>query len=96
MLQPPTLPIGARAINALGRVAGAVGLQKDLSEAALLDQARRSTGLDDFGSSTFLDGFRSLLDSLNTEAHLTTIGRLIARGDILMPVSYTHLRAHET
>lgn len=84
MLQPPTLPIGARAINALGRVAGAVGLQKDLSEAALLDQARRSTGLDDFGSSTFLDGFRSLLDSLNTEAHLTTIGRLIARGDIVM------------
>ncbi len=84
MLQPPTLPIGARAVNALGRVAGAVGLQKDLTESSLLEQACRSTGLDDFGSPTFLCGFRKLLSSLTSEAHLTTIGRLIARGDLVM------------
>jgi hypothetical protein len=57
--------------------------QVSLEEASLLEEARRNTGLDDFGDSNFRDGMRRLLDSLEREARLTAIGRLIAHGEVL-------------
>ncbi len=57
--------------------------QVSLEEASLLEEARRNTGLDDFGDSNFRDGMRRLLDSLEQEARLTAIGRLIAHGEVL-------------
>jgi hypothetical protein len=54
-----------------------------LEEASLLDEARQNTGLDDFGDPVFRDALRRLLDSLEREARLTAIGRLIAHGEIL-------------
>ncbi|MBW2390300.1 MAG: sulfotransferase [Deltaproteobacteria bacterium] len=54
-----------------------------LEAASLLDEARKNTRLDDFGDPSFRDGMRRLLDSLEHEARLTAIGRLIAHGEVL-------------
>ena len=50
---------------------------------ALLAEARATTGLDDFGDDRFQEPFRILVDSLNEERSLHTIGALLIRGDLL-------------
>jgi hypothetical protein len=49
-----------------------------LDEKSLMEEAMKNTGLSDFGEESFLEGFRRLLDSLEKEARLSPIGRLIA------------------
>ncbi|MBT4519287.1 MAG: sulfotransferase [Halieaceae bacterium] len=56
----------------------------ELSEKALLEAAIAQTGLSDFGDeSDWREGFCLLLTSLNEEARLTPIGRLIAFHEML-------------
>lgn len=55
-----------------------------LDEASLLDHARRTTGLDDFGDDLWREPFSVLLQALEDEAGLTLMGRLMARNDILL------------
>ncbi len=45
-------------------------------ESAVLDEARRRAGLEDFGDALFLDPMRRLLSSLEEEANLHAIGRV--------------------
>src|SRR5262249_22111195 len=54
-----------------------------LDEAALLDRARRLTGLTDFGDPFFREPMRVLLDSFENEAELNMLGRVIARADVV-------------
>lgn len=54
-----------------------------LEESALLDEARLNTGLEDFGGEGFREGLGRLLDSLEKEARLNAIGRLIAHADVM-------------
>jgi hypothetical protein len=54
-----------------------------LDEAGLRAEARRRTGLDDFGDARFGEPLRLLLDALETEASLTLLGRVAARADVL-------------
>ena len=42
----------------------------------LFAAARSQAGLDDFGDEAFRDGLRRFLDSLESEANLTPIGRM--------------------
>ncbi len=49
---------------------------------ALLADARRVTGLDDYGDEWFIEPFRVLVKALNEEAALTPVGRLVARSEI--------------
>ncbi|MGH7821584.1 MAG: sulfotransferase family protein [Candidatus Binatia bacterium] len=49
----------------------------------LCDAARSTTGLEDFGGSTFLEGLEVLADSLAREAHLTEAGEQIARAHLV-------------
>jgi hypothetical protein len=62
-----------------------------LDESSLLDHARRSTRLDDFGGDDWLEPFRVLIAALESEAQLTLMGRLMARNDIVLWLS-TRLR----
>ena len=55
----------------------------DLEEATLDRQARRATGLDDFGDTWFRAPLRQLLPALRDEARLNPIGRTIAHGSLL-------------
>jgi len=51
----------------------------DLSEQALIAEARRITGLERFGNDDFLPPLRTLLDAIENEANLNPFGRHIAR-----------------
>ncbi|MCB1690355.1 MAG: sulfotransferase [Halioglobus sp.] len=66
-----------------------------LDEASLLQHACRATGLDDFGDELWREPFRVLIKSLEEEAQLTLMGRLMARSDIVLWLS-TRLRVTET
>lgn len=50
----------------------------------LMATARRNTGLTDFGLGAWLEGFHTFLDSLEEEAELHLLGRLMTRSDILI------------
>lgn len=80
----PGRPLGVRCINGLGRLLRGDRLPlASLDEQGLLDKASRNTGLDDFGDPAFRDRLRLLLDSLQREARLTLLGRMIARADTI-------------
>jgi hypothetical protein len=80
----PDQPFAVKAINRVGawgrRVGvGASGLDAD----KLMREATKKTGLSDFGDEGFLPGLRVLVQSLNEEARLSTIGRIGAKGLVL-------------
>lgn len=50
---------------------------------ALVKEARRRTGLDDFGSESFVEPLQVLLDSIRREARLSDLGRFIQAENIL-------------
>jgi hypothetical protein len=54
-----------------------------LDEASLLDHARRNTGLDDFGEHGWREHFRFLLQTIEEEAQVNFVGRVLTRSDIL-------------
>jgi hypothetical protein len=75
-------PRWLRALNQLGRPwKRFVSLDAD----DLLAAARKKTGLSDFGSDhDFETPMRSFLRSLDREAHLTIVGRWLARRDVFV------------
>lgn len=79
-----TLPLPVRLLNLAGRGANAVGIHPiDLSLDKLLQTAMKNTGLSDFGENDFRQPLALLLNSLEKEADLSLLGRLIARGDLI-------------
>jgi hypothetical protein len=66
-----------------------------LDEASLIDHARRTTGLDDFGDDGWQEPFGILVKALEEEAELTLMGRLMARSDIVLWLS-TRLKVTDT
>src|SRR5688572_20468609 len=81
------LPAPVRAFNAVGRGLRKLGIAgANLSEESLLAAARKRTGLRDFGSEEFRIGLGELTRSLEADARLSSLGRIIARTDVL-----THL-----
>jgi sulfotransferase family protein len=79
-LAAPGLPEAVRVLNAVS--AEEARRRAPLDEAGLLEEARRQTGLADFGDDGFRDGLRVLLAALEAEADLTLLGRVSARGQI--------------
>ena len=74
------LPLPFRLLNTAGAALGALGLSAvHLEEDALLRDARRKTGLTDFGDPGFLDGLRTLLASIEQDARLHFFGQLSAQ-----------------
>ena len=55
-----------------------------LDEVSLMRDARRATGLSDFGNQRFLVPFRLLLEDLEESADLHLFGRYVAREEILV------------
>lgn len=76
----PHRPIPIRALNAVGRVAQIAGRSPiSLEEDAVVRAAVKKAGSEDFGDDDFRHGLRKLLSSLEREANLTLLGRLMAR-----------------
>jgi Sulfotransferase family len=77
-------PLGLRLLNAAGGALHAAGVPLvRLDEASLLRAATRVTALSDLGDEHFREPFRHLLASFEQEARLTTLGRIIARRDLI-------------
>jgi len=55
----------------------------ELDEASLLAEARRKSGLSDFGDESFREPLRHLLRSLDEEANLSSVGRSTQRARIV-------------
>jgi hypothetical protein len=93
-------PFAFKAFNRAGWLLETTGILKlRCVEDALLNAARRHTGLDDFGDDGFREPLRRLIDSLNREARLNLAGKLAARHEILqLLINRLHLqrdrRAH--
>jgi hypothetical protein len=91
---PPPHPEWLRVMNQEGsyfNLAAVVPLDED----SLLRHARQATGLDDFGDDLWRQPFRVLITSLEAEAQLTLMGRLMARSDIILWLS-TRLQVTDT
>lgn len=79
-----SLPLPARLMNLAGEGARRIGFQPiKLDVASLLEKAQSNTGLTDFGGDEFRAPLALLVDSLEKEAKLSTLGRMVARGDLL-------------
>lgn len=78
------LPLPVRLMNLAGRGANAIGIEPiKLDVESLLEKSSSNTGLSDFGGDEFRAPLALLLTSLEKEAKLSLMGRLIARGDLL-------------
>ena len=66
-----------------------------LDEESLLQHAQLTTGLSDFGDDRWREPFSVLIKSLEEEAQLTLMGRLMARNDIVLWLS-TRLQVADT
>ncbi len=79
----PQLEPWVASFNALGENLGS-GAEKlvSLEPEALLCAARGATGLDDFGDARFREPFEIFCRSLEEEADLTLLGRVLARAEI--------------
>jgi hypothetical protein len=77
-------PLPNKLFNGIARALNTVGLAKtELSEEALIAEARRQTGLERFGDESFLPTLRTLLGALRTEAELNPFGQFFARTNTL-------------
>lgn len=92
--QPPPHPDWLAALNREGSCLDLPAVVP-LDENSLLQHACRTTGLNDFGDDLWQEPFRVLLQSLEEEAQLTLMGRLMARSDIILWLS-TRLRVTQT
>jgi hypothetical protein len=90
-LEAPRLPWPLRALNgALAPAADRIRLDPD----SLLAAARQRTGLVEFGPPSFLDGLATLTSSLDREAGLSPLGRLLSR-QMVLQLLVTRLRLFE-
>lgn len=55
-----------------------------LDEDSLLAEARRNTGLSDFGDDGWIDHFRVLLNAIENEADLNFMGRILTRSEFIL------------
>jgi hypothetical protein len=77
----PYRPFGLQAMNRLGRLASSLGIQPvTLDEHKLLEKAIEQAGCSDFGGDDFREGLRRFLASVEDEAKLTLLGRVLAHG----------------
>ncbi len=76
-------PLAVQLLNRAGGLLEKAGLLKlRAEESALMDAARKQTGLSDFGDDAFREPLRRLLASLENEARLNLMGKLAARQEI--------------
>jgi len=80
----PYRPTAIAIANRVGRLLSGVGIGgKPISVGDVLSNARRKTGLSDFGDEGFLEPLEVLVDSINREAALNPVGHMIIRGRIV-------------
>ena len=84
----PYRPVPVRLFNLIGRSIGVLGLSGPLEVDALVRQAKRKTGLTDFGDDGHLLALETLVESINREARLTSMGRLIQKSRLASALTH--------
>lgn len=85
----PDQPFAVKAINRMGAWGRRIGIgTSGLDADALMREAKKKTGLSDFGDESFLPGLQVLIRSLNEEARLSTIGRIAAKSFVLVRLKH--------
>src|SRR4051794_23693747 len=90
-------PDWVRRLDAFGDAVGDPAHIVDLDAAALVDLARSSTGLDDFGDDEWpgwSETYERMLASIDAESQLHVLGRVLTRAEVLR-VLQTWLRLQE-
>jgi Sulfotransferase family len=80
--QPQPRPEWVQCVNNEGQYLDIASIVP-LDEESLLNAAMATTGLSDFGDDQWREPFRILLKSLNEDARLNLMGRLMTRSDLL-------------
>ncbi|OUS06202.1 hypothetical protein A9Q81_03445 [Gammaproteobacteria bacterium 42_54_T18] len=75
----PYRPLPISLFNHAGRFAEKLGVKTKLSVGSLIANAKKATGLSDFGDEWFIEPLTVLVDSINQEANLTPLGKLVQR-----------------
>jgi hypothetical protein len=68
-----------RALNGVGGVLEVIGLKPELDPDSIEQDAIKEAGASDFGGDSYREPLERLVDSLNTEANLSTFGRIAVR-----------------
>lgn len=80
----PYRPAAIAAVNRVGRLLSKVGIGgQPITVGGVLSDAQRKVGLRDFGDEGFLEPLEVLVDSINREAALNSVGHMIIRGRIV-------------
>ncbi len=80
----PYRPTAIAIANRVGRLLAGIGIGgKPITVDGVMSDARRKTGLSDFGDEGFVRALEVLTDSINREAALNPIGHMIIRGRIV-------------
>ena len=75
----PYRPLPIALFNHAGRFAEKFGTKTKLCVSTLIANAKKTTGLSDFGDVWFIEPLTVLVDSINKEANLTPLGRLVQK-----------------
>jgi hypothetical protein len=92
--KPPARPEWVRRVNEEGQCLDLKSVVP-LDENSLLSHAKANTGLSDFGVDDWVEPFQVFVKSLDKEANLHLMGRLMTRSDILMHLE-ARLRIEDT
>jgi hypothetical protein len=92
---PKPRPQWVTELNAFGRHLGSPAALVPLDEESLLDTARASAGLDDFGDDGWREPLSVFVRALAEEADLHLLGRIMARNDIVRAL-VNRLEVHAT
>ncbi len=81
----PDQPVAIKLINRLGRGLKKLGIEKPplLPTDTIIRQAKKQTGLNDFGDESFTPALEKLAQSLEMEARLSQLGRFAVYGMLL-------------
>ncbi len=82
-MRAPRLPLLPRLANRADEVLGTLGIRPVAIDAdTVIARARKETGLEDIGDEAGIDALRRLTRSLEKEARLSLIGRLMVQQDL--------------
>jgi hypothetical protein len=81
--QPPRRPVWVERLIEHGKAVGGAAKLVSLDPEELLETAKGSTGLDDFGGEDWREHYRVFLRALEDESDLHLAGRVLARTEVL-------------
>ncbi len=84
----PHRPIPIALLNRCGSLLSKFGLEPALDEASLIRAARKASGLDHFADDSIRVPLRRLLQAIESEARLHTLGRILVRTNLVRVLAH--------